>query len=63
MSALTDLYKEIAVCRKCEISRTRTRAVPGEGDENAEIMFIGEAPAGMKTSKDALRGTGRQFSG
>lgn len=44
MSALTELYKEIALCRKCEIAKSRTRAVPGEGAENAEIMFIGEAP-------------------
>jgi DNA polymerase len=44
MSALTDLDKEIALCRQCEIAKTRTRSVPGEGAENAEIMFIGEAP-------------------
>src|SRR5271157_2203830 len=44
MSALTDLNKEIALCRLCEIAKTRTKAVPGEGAENAEIMFIGEAP-------------------
>jgi len=44
MSALTDLYKEIALCRKCEIARHRTMVVPGEGAENADIMFIGEAP-------------------
>ena len=28
----------------CEIARYRTNAVPGEGPEDAEIMFIGEAP-------------------
>ena len=44
MSALTDLNKEIALCRQCEIVKTRTKSVPGEGAENAEIMFIGEAP-------------------
>jgi DNA polymerase len=44
MSALTDLNKEIALCRQCEIARTRTKSVPGEGAENADIMFIGEAP-------------------
>jgi uracil-DNA glycosylase family 4 len=44
MSALTDLYEEIGNCYKCEISRVRTRVVPGEGAEDAEIMFIGEAP-------------------
>jgi DNA polymerase len=44
MSALTDLYKEIENCFKCDIAKARTRVVPGEGAENAEIMFIGEAP-------------------
>ena len=44
MSILTELYQEIGACNKCEIARSRTRVVPGEGPENAEIMFIGEAP-------------------
>jgi uracil-DNA glycosylase len=44
VSALTDINKQIAVCTKCEIAKSRTKAVPGEGAENAEIMFIGEAP-------------------
>ena len=57
MSALTDLNKEIALCRQCEIVKTRTHSVPGEGAENAEIMFIGEAP-GRNEAK-----TGRPFVG
>ena len=44
MSELTELYKEIAICQRCELSQGRIKAVPGEGPENAEIMFIGEAP-------------------
>ncbi|MBM2825072.1 MAG: dpo [Dehalococcoidales bacterium] len=44
MSVLTELCHDIALCRKCEIAKHRTKAVPGEGHENAEIMFIGEAP-------------------
>ncbi|MFC1917745.1 uracil-DNA glycosylase family protein [Chloroflexota bacterium] len=44
MSALSELNKQILDCRQCEISKQRTRAVPGEGAEDAEIMFIGEAP-------------------
>ena len=44
MSALLELSKEIKNCRKCEIAKDRTRAVPGEGAEDADIMFIGEAP-------------------
>jgi DNA polymerase len=35
---------EVRVCPKCELSRTRTNAVPGEGNPHARIMFIGEAP-------------------
>ena len=44
MSALTELYKEIALCQQCEIARFRTNIVPGEGAEDADILFIGEAP-------------------
>ena len=44
MSELTELYKEIAACQRCELAKGRTHTVPGEGPENAEIMFIGEAP-------------------
>ncbi len=44
MSALNELYEEIARCQKCEIAKHRTRVVPGEGPEDSEVMFIGEAP-------------------
>jgi DNA polymerase len=44
MSALSELNQEIALCRKCDIARLRTKVVPGEGAENATVMFIGEAP-------------------
>jgi uracil-DNA glycosylase family 4 len=44
MSALTELYRQIELCHECDIARLRTKVVPGEGAENAAIMFIGEAP-------------------
>ena len=44
MSALSELNDTIRCCEKCEIARSRVKVVPGEGAENAEIMFIGEAP-------------------
>lgn len=44
MSTLSDLHAEIASCRACELAKERTRVVPGEGAENADIVFIGEAP-------------------
>ncbi len=44
MSALRELNEEIALCQQCEIARYRTKVVPGEGAEDADILFIGEAP-------------------
>lgn len=31
-------------CEKCELCKTRTNCVFGTGNENADIMFVGEAP-------------------
>jgi uracil-DNA glycosylase family 4 len=57
MSALNDLYNEVSVCKRCELYKCATRAVPGEGPENAEIMFIGEGPGWNEDQK------GRPFVG
>jgi len=38
------LEEEILNCKKCRLWETRTNAVPGEGDINAKVMFVGEAP-------------------
>ena len=42
--ALAKLAKQIVVCTKCELHRSRKKAVPGEGPTHAEIMLIGEGP-------------------
>jgi DNA polymerase len=42
--ALEQIADEIRVCTKCELHRTRTKSVPGEGPADARIMLIGEAP-------------------
>jgi uracil-DNA glycosylase family 4 len=44
LSELNELYAEIRACQKCILGQGRTHAVPGEGAEEAEIMFIGEGP-------------------
>jgi DNA polymerase len=44
MSDLLSLYKEIEACFDCELSKHRTRIVPGEGPEMVALLFIGEAP-------------------
>ena len=41
---LAKLAKQIVVCTKCDLHRSRKKAVPGEGPTQAEIMFIGEGP-------------------
>ncbi|MEM3730241.1 MAG: type-4 uracil-DNA glycosylase [Candidatus Bathyarchaeia archaeon] len=41
---LDAIAAEVRVCRKCELWKTRKNAVPGEGNPNSQIMFIGEAP-------------------
>ena len=44
MSSLSELYQQVAQCQQCQIAKSRIKVVPGEGAENADIMFIGEAP-------------------
>jgi DNA polymerase len=43
-TVLDELAEQIAVCPNCSLANTRTRAVPGEGNPNADIVFIGEGP-------------------
>jgi len=48
---LAQLREEISKCQKCPLYNSRTNTVPGEGDPNAEIMFIGEAPGFSEDQK------------
>ena len=57
MTVLSDLYSEISRCTACELAKTRTNVVPGEGSADADIVFIGEAPG---SQEDKL---GRPFVG
>ena len=54
---LEKIAVEVNKCRKCELGSLRTNTVPGEGNPNARIMFIGEAPG---ADEDAQ---GRPFVG
>ncbi|GAB4504379.1 MAG: uracil-DNA glycosylase [Anaerolineales bacterium] len=42
--ALAQIASEVSNCMKCELHRTRKKAVPGEGPAHSEIMLIGEGP-------------------
>lgn len=39
-----ELEESIINCNKCKLCKTRTNIVFGEGDKNADVMFIGEGP-------------------
>ena len=41
---LSALKNECLNCKECPLSKTRTNVVFGDGNENAKIVFIGEAP-------------------
>ena len=41
---LLELKEKCASCCGCELYKTRTNLVFGCGNENAELMFVGEAP-------------------
>jgi uracil-DNA glycosylase family 4 len=42
--ALEAIAEEISVCTRCRLHEGRTRAVPGEGDADTEVVFVGEGP-------------------
>ena len=54
---LEKIFEEVRVCCQCGLVSTRNKVVPGEGNPNARIMFIGEAPG---ADEDAQ---GRPFVG
>lgn len=54
---LEKIAEEVKKCCKCGLGSTRTNAVPGEGNPNARIMFVGEGPG---ADEDAQ---GRPFVG
>lgn len=55
---LSQIEKAVISCRKCRLYRTATRAVPGVGNPNSKIVFIGEAP-GFNEDQQGLPFVGR----
>jgi uracil-DNA glycosylase len=43
-AALDAIAAEVSACTRCRLHETRTRAVPGEGDPDTEVIFVGEGP-------------------
>jgi uracil-DNA glycosylase len=44
LAALEEVASEVRSCTRCRLHETRTRAVPGEGNPDTEVVFVGEGP-------------------
>ena len=42
--ALQELAETISHCKRCPLGSTRINAVPGEGNVDTDVMFVGEGP-------------------
>jgi DNA polymerase len=58
MPDLPALQKFLAGCPRCKLSKGRTNIVFGQGNPQAELMFVGEAP-GREEDEQALAFVGR----
>jgi len=56
-NTLEKLEKQSLECHLCDLSKSRTHVVFGEGNPQAELMFVGEAPGATEDSM------GRPFVG
>jgi len=54
---LEEISERVSNCTKCRLSENRTHAVPGEGDGNADLLFVGEGPGRQEDEQ------GRPFVG
>src|ERR671937_3189617 len=51
--ALKEVWREARECKRCPLAETRTTVVFGNGDANADLMFVGEAP-GANEDREGL---------
>jgi uracil-DNA glycosylase family 4 len=55
---LVELYREASVCTRCPLADGRTQVVFGNGNADADVMFVGEAP-GAEEDRQGLPFVGR----
>jgi DNA polymerase len=56
--ALVELFNEVRVCTRCPLHETRSKAVFGAGNADADLIFVGEAP-GAEEDRQGLPFVGR----
>ena len=42
MHKLDEIAEKVKTCKNCELCETRTKAVPGKGRFDADVIFVGE---------------------
>ena len=55
---LVEVYREASNCTRCPLAATRTTVVFGNGNADADLMFVGEAP-GAEEDRQGLPFVGR----
>lgn len=56
-ASLAKIAEQVRICEKCRLCKTATNGVPGEGNPDSDIIFIGEAPGANEDQQ------GRPFVG
>ncbi|MFQ5781912.1 MAG: uracil-DNA glycosylase family protein [Nitrosopumilus sp.] len=41
---LETIRRQVVECTKCDLCKTRTNSVPGKGNLQSDVIFVGEAP-------------------
>src|SRR3989442_6165752 len=54
---LREVAKEVRTCEKCDLCKSRKKAVRGDGSGSSGVMLVGEAPGGEEDQ------SGRAFVG
>ncbi|MHA7734122.1 uracil-DNA glycosylase [Nitrosopumilus sp. S6] len=44
MNQLEIVKQNVIKCTNCDLCKTRTNSVPGKGNSQSDVMFVGEAP-------------------
>ena len=42
--SIESIKQQVIKCTKCELCKTRTNSVPGKGNFESDVIFVGEAP-------------------
>ncbi len=61
---LDEIKNKVVSCTDCQLCKTRTNSVPGDGSKTADIIFVGEAPGQNedKTGKPFVGAAGKKLS-